>query len=124
MPKWLQGMIAPTLTLWFCMVAFALAAVASPDGAGLSARADLASRFAIPMVMASWVMADARKRGLRLCHDYDSFVFFVWPIVVPVYLFKTRGVRAFLTLVCFIGIWLIASLPALALVLYREFASP
>src|SRR6266542_817364 len=112
MPKWLQGMVAPTLTLWLCVVAFGVASAASPDGAELSKRADLASRVAFPLVMASWVLADARKRGRRLCYDYDSFVFFAWPVVVPVYLYQTRGVQAFLTLLCFAGICLIAVLAA------------
>jgi hypothetical protein len=121
MPKWLQGMIAPTLTLWFCMVAFGIASAASPDGAGLPARADLASRFAFPLAIAAWVMADARKRGRRLCHDYDSFLFFAWPVMLPIYLFQTRGARAFLTLLCFIGICVIAMLAAAVVFIIREF---
>jgi hypothetical protein len=38
------------------------------------------------------------------------FVFFCWPIVAPVYLFQTRGVRAFITVLSFIGIWLLVGL--------------
>src|SRR5262245_21451374 len=107
MPKWLQGMIAPTLALWFCIVAFA--SIASTNGPGSSPRADFLSSLAFPLVIASWVTADARKRGRRLCHDYDSFVFFAWPILVPIYLFQTRGARAFLTLLCFVGVCVIAT---------------
>ncbi len=121
MPKWLQGMVAPTLTLWLCVVAFFIASAAFPDGAGLPKRADLASRVAFPLVMASWVLADARKRGRRLCYDYDSFVFFAWPVVVPVYLFQTRGARAFLTLLCFACICVIAVLAAPVVIFIREF---
>lgn len=82
--------------------------------------AEWASSVALPLVVASWVMADARKRGRRLCYDYDSFVYFAWPIVVPVYLFQTRGARAFLTLLCFAGIWLVAMLAAGVVFLVRE----
>ena len=116
-------MIAPTLTLWLCVVAFGIASAASPHGGELSPRADLASRLAFPLVMASWVVADARKRGRRLCYDFDSFVFFIWPIIVPVYLFQTRGVRAFLTLLCFAGICVVAMLAAAVVFIIREFAS-
>ena len=77
---------------------------------------------ALPFIVASWVMADARKRGRQLCYDYDSFVYFMWPVIAPVYLFQTRGVRAFLTLLCFAGIWLIAALAAGMVFLVREFA--
>ena len=83
----------------------------------------LASRFAFPLVMASWVMADARKRGRRLCHDYDAFVFFAW-LVVPLYLFQTRGARAFLTLLCFVGVCGVAALAALVVFIMREFVLP
>jgi hypothetical protein len=122
MPKWLQGMIAPTLTLWCCMVAFGIASAASSHGAVLPMRADLASRVVFPLVMASWVMADAQKRGRRLAYDYGSFVFFAWPIIVPIYLFQTRGSRAFLTLLSFLGICVIAMLAASVVFIIREFA--
>jgi hypothetical protein len=72
----------------------------------------LAGNVALPVVLTSWVMADARKRGRRLDYDYDSFVYFAWPLLVPVYLFQTRGVRAFLTLLWFGGIWLCAAFVA------------
>jgi hypothetical protein len=122
MPKWLQEMFAPTLMLWLFAVAFGLASAIGSDGAGMPKRAELASSVALPLVVASWVMADARKRGRRLCYDYDSFVYFAWPIVVPVYLFQTRGARAFLTLLCFAGIWLVAVVAAGVVFLVREFA--
>jgi len=119
--KWLQDMIAPTLLLWFCAVALGIASAIDPDGAGMPKRAELASGFAFPLVVALWVMADARKRGRRLCYDFDSFIFFAWPVVVTVYLFQTRGIRAFLTLLCFAGIWLVALLVAGAVFFLREF---
>ena len=94
--------------LWLYAIALVVATTAS-DGS-LSWRADYASRLALPLILASWVITDARKRQRPLCHDYDSFVFFAWPVVVPVYLFRTRGVRAFLTILSFAGIWLVAML--------------
>ena len=115
-------MVAPTLTLWLCAIALGVAYTVSPDGE-ISKRADAASRFALPLVIASWVTADARKRGRQLCYDYDSFVFFAWPLIAPVYIFQTRGVRAFLTLLWFAAIWLIAMSPVFVLSIIREFAS-
>lgn len=110
MPKWLQEMVVPTLLLWLYAVAACIASAIGPDNAGMPKRAAVASSVAMSLVLASWVMADARKRGRQLCYDYDSFIYFAWPIVVPVYLFQTRGVRAFFTLLCFAVIWLIAML--------------
>src|SRR6266850_2434708 len=103
MPRWLQGMVLPTLTLWF----FAMAAMVAEgvSGGNLPVGAELLMRFTMSLVVAFWVMSDAHKRGLRLCYDYDLFVFIAWQFVVPVYLFRTRGLKAFLTLLCFAGIW-------------------
>ena len=122
MPKWIHKMTGPTLMLWLFAVAFGVASAIGADGAGMPKRAELVSSVAWPFIVASWVMADARKRGRQLCYDYDSFVYFMWPVVVPVYLFQTRGVRALLTLLCFAGIWLIAALAAGVAFLVREFA--
>jgi len=114
-------MIAPTLMLWCFSISYGVAAALDPDAGGMPERAELASSVALPLVLASWVMADARKRSRQLCYDYDSFVYFAWPVVVPVYLFQTRGIRAFLTLLCFVGIWLIGALAAGVVFLIREF---
>lgn len=113
-------MVAPTLTLWLYMIAFGVACGMSSDGT-MSWRADYVAQVALSLILASWVTADAQKRQLKLCHDFDSFVFFAWPIVLPVYLFRTRGVRAFLTLLCFAGIWLVAMLAAMVVFMIRAF---
>jgi len=119
MPKWLQGMIAPTLTLWLCAIAIAVVTASKPDGE-LPRLVDSISRIAFSLVIASWVLADAHKRGRRLCHDFDTFVFFAWPLVVPVYLFQTRGTRALLTLLCFAVIWLGALMAAALVAAWQE----
>ena len=121
MPKWLHGMIAPTLLLWLYALAFGIASATASDDRGLPKQADLASSVALSLVIALWVIRDAQKRGRHLCYDYDSFVYFAWPIVAPVYLFQTRGARAFLTLLCFAGICLIAMFPSAVVFLIREF---
>ena len=101
-------------------LAYHLACGMRPDGM-LPNTADYVARTGLALVVSSWVIADARKRQRRVCYDYDSFVFFAWPIVVPVYLFRTRGFRAFLTLLCFVGIWLVAMLASAAMWAIQEF---
>ena len=119
--KWLKGMVAPTLLLWLFAIAFGVASSLAPGGQ-MPVRANLASRVAFPIIISFWVVVDARKRRKQLCYDFDSFVFFASPIIVPVYLFQTRGVRAFLTLLCFAAIWLIGMLPVFVVSFIREFA--
>ncbi|MDB6067884.1 MAG: hypothetical protein JWR26_4092 [Pedosphaera sp.] len=113
-------MVAPTLMLWLYMLALGVTAALSPGG-HLPWEVSFVSQLALSIVVASWVLADARKRERRLCYDYDSWVFFAWPVVVPVYLFQTRGPRAFLTLLCFGSLLLIAVVVAVVMALVREF---
>ena len=120
MPKWLKGMVAPTLMLWLYAMAFAVASALTSDGR-LPDRADHISQITLPFILASWVTADAHKRRKELCYDYDSFVFLASPIAVPVYLFRTRGARAFLTFLCFAGIWLVAMLLGGVVFMVREY---
>ena len=114
-------MVAPTLMLWLYALAFGIVLAIIPDGK-LPWRADYLSSGALALILASWVVADAHKRQRKLSYDYDGFVFFAWPIVVPIYLFQTRGARAFLTLLCFAGIWLVAIIPAVTAFILQEFA--
>ena len=110
MPNWLEGMLGPTLLLWVYALAVSVSWVAASGRGGLSGAADLISRWAMALVIANWVIRDAQKRGRPLCYVYGMFLFFAWPIVAPVYLFQTRGVRAFLTLLWFIAILLVAAI--------------
>lgn len=54
--------------------------------------------------LAIWVLADARRREIQLPYDYGTYLFFLGLMVAPVYLFRTRGWRAFLTLLGFVSI--------------------
>lgn len=119
-PKWLEGMVAPTLMLWLYIFALVVASEFGNEDGGLKKPADLLSRVGFALVVSSWVMADARKRGRKLCYDYDSIVYFAWALVVPVYLFQTRGARAWLTLLCFGIIWVIALLFQIVISLFRD----
>jgi hypothetical protein len=58
----------------------------------------LFSGWLIPALLAAWITSDAQKRGKLLCQDFDTFVFFGWPLLLPIYLFQTRRFGAFRTL--------------------------
>lgn len=60
--------------------------------------------------IALWVVMDAERRKRSLPYDFGSWVFFLWPVVVPVYLFKTRGWRGLLPIGGFILIYVTGSL--------------
>jgi hypothetical protein len=43
-----------------------------------------------------WVRIDRRARGFGAPYDFDYFVFFAWPLMVPYYLYRTRGWKGIL----------------------------
>jgi hypothetical protein len=118
-PRWHQGMFWPTLLLWLYAFAVGLATTWHP-GQRLPSAATNFSSAAIGLIISFWVTADARKRHHPLCYDYDSLVFFLWPMVVPVYLIRTRGWRALLTLLCFLGIWAVVMMVVGATFMVQE----
>ena len=58
--------------------------------------------LAFALFVAVWVMADAKRRQRALSFSFPALAFFLWPIFAPLYLFQTRGIRAFLSLFGFV----------------------
>jgi hypothetical protein len=52
--------------------------------------------LAFQLMLAFWIHFDRQLRGFHSPYEFDAFVFFAWPIVVPYYLYKTRGGRGLL----------------------------
>ena len=102
--EWLRG---PNKLLWACALSFPIVAVFS-SGHEKALNEDILLRWQLPLVLSAWILSDARHREKSLCYDYATFIFFAWPILVPIYLFQTRRSKAVLTLLCFAGILVIA----------------
>lgn len=118
MPKWLHRNVGPTLALWLYAISMGVLHAAIPDD--FPKRAELASGVALSLIMASWLTADARKHERKLPYDFDSFVYFAWPVILPVYLFQTRKWRAFLTLLCIGAIWMLSFAAAFFVALFQD----
>jgi len=65
--------------------------------------------------IALWLVADARRRGRRVAYDFDSVMFFFWPVGGPIYLFGVHGWRAVLPLAAFAALLGAACVISLAL---------
>ena len=50
--------------------------------------------FVFTLLLMWWVYRDRHRRGYPVPFEFEAFVFFAWPLVVPYYLFRTRGIRA------------------------------
>lgn len=48
------------------------------------------------LILALWVSIDRQIRGFNVPFEFDGFVFFIWPFLVPYYLYRTRGGRGIL----------------------------
>jgi hypothetical protein len=57
--------------------------------------------LAFALFVAIWVVADAKRRQRTLSFGFPALTFFFWPVFAPLYLFQTRGIRAFLSLLGF-----------------------
>lgn len=64
--------------------------------------------------IAAWIIADARRLRVNVPFDIGWFVFLAWPVALPYHLFKTRGVRGFLTLAGLLGLFLATYVVGLA----------
>lgn len=77
---------------------------------GAPAIAALAAGYLFNASIALWVSADAMRRGANVPYDFDSFVFFTWPITAPAYLLRTRGARGCGIILLFLLLFIISML--------------
>lgn len=91
-------------------------------GAEPSRRATTLYNFVFAFLVACGVEADRRTRSVHAHYEHAAFVFFLWPITVPVYLFRTRQWRG---LAIALGVLLLFEFPTLAaLLVYFCIAPP
>ena len=88
------------VSVFCCMAAGALYGFAGDPG-GLPAFGVVVAGYLMPASIALWVQADVQRRGRKMPYDFDSLVFALWPFVAPVYLFRSRGIRALGPIFCF-----------------------
>jgi hypothetical protein len=61
------------------------------------------------LFIALWVYLDRKGRHLNLPFEFEAFVFFAWPIVLPYYLVKSRGARGLLLAALFFALLILPS---------------
>jgi hypothetical protein len=61
-----------------------------------------------------WLQKDSHKRGVSLTFDLGFFLSIAWPIILPCYLLKTRSAKALLTILAFVGVYLVAAIIGVA----------
>ena len=71
---------------------------------------DTLQSFATLYVLGYWLHADNRRHKFKWPYCQGVFVYVAGFIIIPYYLFKTRGARAFITLSIFVGMHVISML--------------
>ena len=71
------------------------------------------------LFVALWVYVDRQRRRLNLAYEFEAFVFFAWPIVLPYYLVKSRGARGLLLAAVFFALLILPSVVAASIRLLR-----
>jgi hypothetical protein len=72
-----------------------------------SATFELVASVSWSLLVAFWVMSDARRRRCVPCYDFGMFCYVFLPWIVPWYCFWSRGRRGVLTLGTIVGLWLV-----------------
>ncbi|MGH9966903.1 MAG: hypothetical protein ACREBG_03585 [Pyrinomonadaceae bacterium] len=65
--------------------------------------------------VAWWMRQDSQKRKFSWPFDMGMFLYIAWPLVLPYYMLKTRGVKALLAVGAFVGLYAVASMAGVAL---------
>jgi len=81
------------LAILTAIYAIGLSVLASHGYSARSESTSLLWGFEFQALLSIWVRRDRRHRNLSLPFEFDAFVFFGWPVVVPYYLYRTRGKR-------------------------------
>ena len=58
--------------------------------------------YSLTFMFAWWAFEDAKKQKYHRPYEFGAFIFFAWPVVLPVYLVATRGWKGMLLFLAFI----------------------
>ena len=64
-----------------------------------------------------WLREDSKRTGDTWPMDLGYFLFIAWYIIIPYHLFATRGVKGFIGILSFIGVFLAGWLAAVIVII-------
>lgn len=97
-----RGLFSPLGWLvGFWLLSGAHQAVYAHYGVEGSALSHVLWQWGTSLLIVWWVQDDERQTGYRPCYEYAAFMFFGWPLLLPDYLLRTRGIRGLLWISAF-----------------------
>ncbi|SRR6266849_3586650 len=76
----------------------------------------LVAYYATPVSVVLWLQRDARSQGVMTVQDWGMLAFIFWPVMIPWYAIKTRGLGVGLPLTAFLLLPVLAPPVTFALV--------
>jgi hypothetical protein len=106
MNRFLSFIASPAgLIYLFMLVAHPLEGLYLARGVEVPGLYSLMGRLTFFWLIGWWVLKDSRRHGFKLVYDMGFFLFIAWPLILPYYLFKTRGIKALLTILSFLAVY-------------------
>lgn len=119
MSRLLPPLTTPTALLYiFLTFTQIVAGIYLTSGLEPPALFSFAFSLGIVWLVGWWLRTDSRKREFRLVYDLGLFLYIAWPIVLPYYLFKTRGIRGLLVILGFVGVYIGGAVVGMMLYLF------
>ena len=104
----IECIASPTRALWGCWLAAWLTGFGNSGHRSL----DFSWTLAHSLVLTSWVLRDMRRLGKVPSYDHSTWLFVTPALLVPVYLFESRGRKAWLAIGAYLGMGMVTGLMA------------
>lgn len=103
----------PLVGLFALTALFALElSTLATHGANASEATGLLWGLRFRLIVTWWAHADRHARKFSVPFEFDAFVFFAWPVVIPYYLYRSRGRKGLLLGVATWGVYIAPHLAA------------
>jgi hypothetical protein len=122
MLRLISQITSPTALLYFFLVVTRIiAGIYTASGTEQPRAYLLLYPLSFLWILGLWLQKDSRKNGAPWVFDMGFFLYQAWLIIMPYYLYKTRGGKAYPPIFAFIGIYIGADLIGQAI--YALFSS-
>lgn len=118
MTQRLKQLTSPTGLLYlFVVLSQIVAGTYSASGVEPPASFTLISLFGFLWIIGWWLRVDSRRRGLSLVFDIGLFLYVAWPLILPYYFVKSRGIKGLLVILYFVAVYVGATIAGMVLYL-------
>ena len=116
MTQLFRQLISPTGLLYIFLVLTQIATGAyGASGLEPPASFTFINTFGFLWIIGWWLRVDSERRGMGWVFDMGLFLYIAWPFILPYYVLKSRGPKGLLAILCFVAVYIGATLVGVAL---------